>query len=167
MKTVLFLAFAILSISTHAQKKKMWAKSYLDKPAPELIVEEWLSEIPDTNGKFILIDFWATWCAPCKRVIPEMNRFQKEFKDDLIVIGISDEVKERVLRQRNPKIEYYNAIDTQERMKTEMEVKAIPHSILINPDGIVVWEGYTLLDGNEFNSAVIKKHITAYKKRKG
>lgn len=163
MKYFLILTFALLSITAQAQKKKMWAKSYLHKPSPELVVEEWLSDKPVTQGKFVLIDFWATWCAPCKRSITELNKFQEEFKNDLVIIAISDESKERVMRQRNPKIEYSSAIDTQKRMKIEMEVTAIPHGILINPDGIVVWEGYALLDGNELTSAVIKQRIANYK----
>nr|WP_042294411.1 TlpA disulfide reductase family protein [Nonlabens ulvanivorans] len=166
MKHLIIIAFTLLSITCHGQKKKMWAKSFLHKPAPQLVVEEWVSNQPETEGKFILVDFWATWCAPCKRAIPDLNEFQTEFKDDLVVIGISDESKEKVLRQRNPKIEYYSALDSQQRMKIALEVKAIPHAILIDPDGIVVWEGYPLLAGNELTSEVIAKHIANYKKKK-
>ncbi|WP_397299457.1 TlpA family protein disulfide reductase [Nonlabens ulvanivorans] len=166
MNHIIIIAFTLLSITCHGQKKKMWAKSFLHKPAPQLVVEEWVSNQPETEGKFILVDFWATWCAPCKRAMPDLNEFQTEFKDDLVVIGISDESKEKVLRQRNPKIEYYSALDSQQRMKTALEVKAIPHAILIDPDGIVVWEGYPLLAGNELTSEVIAKHIASYKKKK-
>jgi hypothetical protein len=41
----------------YSQEKKLWAKSYINKKAPELVVEKWLTEKPDTKGKFILIDF--------------------------------------------------------------------------------------------------------------
>jgi cytochrome c biogenesis protein CcmG/thiol:disulfide interchange protein DsbE len=42
-------------------------------------------------GKVIVINFWATWCAPCLKEIPDLNRLQREFPDDLAVISISDE----------------------------------------------------------------------------
>lgn len=165
MKKVLILIITLLTLTAQAQKKKLWAKSFLHKDAPELVVEEWISEEPEIQGKFVLIDFWATWCGPCKKAIPDMNEFQEVFEEDLVVIGISDESKEKVLKQRNPKIKYYSAIDTQKTMKKALQVRGIPHCILINPDGVVVWEGYPLLKGNELTTTVIKKQIELYKKK--
>lgn len=104
MKKIVLLILCFFFMTSYAQKKKIWAKSFIHKEAPKLIVEEWLSEEPDTSGKFILIDFWATWCGPCRKVIPELNSFHKEFKDDLIVIGISDEPKYKVKKQKNLKL---------------------------------------------------------------
>ncbi len=162
-----YLSIVIFVLSIHfsssAQEKQMWAASVIDQPAPQLYVEKWLSAEPDTEGKFVLIDFWATWCGPCKRGIPEMNKFQKEFKDDLIVIGLSDETEKRVNTHKKPKIEYYSAIDTQKRTNKELKIKGIPHCILIDPDGIVRWEGFPGLNGYELTSKVIKKIIADYK----
>ncbi|HJR99545.1 MAG TPA: hypothetical protein VJ780_01315, partial [Flavobacterium sp.] len=62
-----------------------------------------------------------------------------------------------------PKIEYYSAIDTQRNMYNSLEVKGIPHCILIDPNGIVRWEGYPLLNGFRLNSEVIKEIIQKYK----
>lgn len=164
MKNLILLLIALFTISTYAQEKELWAKSILNEKAPELVVEKWLSDIPDTEGKFVLIDFWATWCGPCIKAIPELNSYQKEFKDQLVVIGLSDESEAKVKKQKRPKIEYYNAIDTQRRLNNELEVRGIPHCILIDPDGIVRWEGYPLLTGYELTSDVIAKVIENYKK---
>lgn len=163
MKNTLLLFFSLFIISAFSQEKKLWAKSIINQKAPKLVVEKWLSDKPDTNGKFVLIDFWATWCGPCKRAIPGLNQFRTEFANDLIVIGISDESKEQVNSLLNPKIEYYSAIDTQRRMYDALEVQGIPHCILIDPNGIVRWEGYPILTGYELTSAVIQDIITKYK----
>src|SRR5262245_53745975 len=117
--------------------KQLWAKSFLNQKAPELLVEKWLSKEPDRKGKFILIDFWATWCGPCRKAIPELNAFHKKFSDKLVVIGLSDETEKTVASLTNPKIEYFSAIDTKGRTKRAVEVEGIPHVILIDPNGFV------------------------------
>src|SRR5262249_19476430 len=128
------------SIDADSQdEKQLWAKSILNQKAPELIVEKWLSEEPSTEGKFVLIDFWATWCRPCREAIPELNEFQKKYKDKLVVIGISDESPDTVSRFSSPRIEYFSAIDTQARTKNELEVSGLPHVIILDPNRVVRW----------------------------
>lgn len=163
MKQILLLITFTTTICIQAQDKQLWAKSIINQKAPELVVEKWLTKKPNTKGKFILIDFWATWCAPCREAIPDLNKFQEVFKNDLIVIGISDETKAKVRVMKKPKIEYYSAIDTQKRLNNELQVQGIPHCILIDPDGIVRWEGYPLLEGHELTEEVIAAIIEKYR----
>ncbi len=151
------------SFVSFSQTKQLWAKSFLNEKAPELVVEEWISSEPDSKGKFILIDFWATWCGPCIRAIPELNSFHKKFKEDLVVIGISDESREKIENFKKVKIEYYNAIDTNETLKNIYQAKGIPHCVLIDPDGIVRWEGFPTLEGHELTEEVISEIIKKYK----
>lgn len=156
MKHILFILVIFSALNLYSQEKKIWAKSFINEKAPDLVVEKWLTDIPETDGKFVLIDFWATWCGPCRKAIPDLNKFHSQFADDLVVIGISDEPKGKVKRMKKPKIEYYSAIDTQERLSAIYEVEAIPHCVLINPQGIVVWEGWPHQKGFELTSETIE-----------
>lgn len=154
------LLLLLVSAGCTGHGKPIYAKSYLNQKAPELVVEKWLTPQPDTKGKFVLLDFWATWCPPCRKTIPELNDFQKKFSDKLIVIGISDEQEADVRKMKEPKVEYALAIDTQGRTKKEVEVKGIPHVMVIDPSGIVRWEGYPMQEGFELTEKVLQEILS-------
>ena len=161
MKSLLVLLGCLgIASSTLAEEKKLWAKSILGQKAPEFVVEKWLTAEPDIKGKFVLIDFWATWCGPCRKAIPELNAFQKKFGDKLVVIGVSDETAEDVKKLSEPKVEYASAIDPKGRMKKALEVSGIPHCILVDPNGIVRWEGFPFLDGHELTEKVVAEILS-------
>jgi cytochrome c biogenesis protein CcmG/thiol:disulfide interchange protein DsbE len=117
------------------------ARSVRGQRPPTFVAEKWLTDAPEINGKFVLIDFWATWCGPCRRSIPEMNAFYAKFKDHLVVIGLSDESEGDIRKMTTPHIDYAVASDSQGRMAHDLQVAAIPHCILIDPSGIVRYEG--------------------------
>jgi len=120
---------------------KLHAKSFRGLSAPHFVVEKWITPKPAMSGKFVLLDFWATWCPPCRASIPQLNELQAKFKDQLVVVGLSDEPEADIRRMTNPKINYAVAFDTSGRTKREVQVTGIPHAILIDPKGIVRFEG--------------------------
>ena len=46
-------------------------------------------KLSDYKGKIVILDFWATWCAPCRKGIPDLVEIQKEYKDNVVIVGIS------------------------------------------------------------------------------
>ena len=162
-KLLLFLIFTF-ALPIFSQEKEIWAKSIIDQKAPNLVVEKWLSDPPELKGKFVIIDFWGTWCESYQTLTPKLNSISKEFKEDLIVIGISDERERKVNKVITPKIEYYSAIDTRRKSYKALKIKALPHCILIDPTGIVRWEGNPIQNGFELTPNVIKIIIEKYKK---
>jgi cytochrome c biogenesis protein CcmG, thiol:disulfide interchange protein DsbE len=120
---------------------KLYARSIRGQSPPPLEVEQWLTPRPDNAGKFVLIDYWATWCGPCRRSIPELNHFFEKYQDRLVVIGLTDENEAAVRRMTDPRIEYTVATDTQARMMKALAITGIPHCILVDPNGIVRYEG--------------------------
>jgi hypothetical protein len=73
----------------------------------------------------------------------------------------SIESEEAVHAMKDPKIEYSVAIDTQARMKTALGVVGIPHVIILEPQGGVVWEGFPLLAGHELTLETVARILAA------
>jgi cytochrome c biogenesis protein CcmG, thiol:disulfide interchange protein DsbE len=138
------------------------AKSFLDRPGPELSAEKWLSAAPNTQGKFVLINFWATTNAPSVSFIPKLNGFQDQFTTNLAVIGISHESEDDVRKIEEPGIQYSSAIDTQGQMETAIELKKLPYALLMDTNQIVRWEGNPLNSTNALTENVVAKILEKY-----
>ena len=101
--TIILLTMLLFSGIGFAQEsnngKQLWAKSFLNEQAPELTVETWISKKPDTEGKFVIIDFWATWCLPCLFQLPEFEKLSEKYPD-IRFIGISIDQNEKLWVKR-------------------------------------------------------------------
>ena len=142
--------------------KQIWAKPLLNQDAPPLFVEKWLTPEPPTHTPFILIDFWQAASPPSRAVIPLLNAMQHDFAGKLTVISITRQSEDVVRQTNDVAIEHYLAVDTQARMAKAVGVTAAPHVILIDPHGVIRWEGFPLLQGYELNEKVVADIITQY-----
>ncbi len=143
-------------------EKTLYADNdFRGKKAPDFFVERWLNTASvDTRGKVVIIDFWATWCGPCREAIPELNDFAKKFKDKVVVIGISDEAVDTVSGFMQKTAMNYNVgIDSKKRMAKSLGVKGIPHVIVISPDGIVRWQGFPQDPADPLTDKVVQQII--------
>jgi cytochrome c biogenesis protein CcmG/thiol:disulfide interchange protein DsbE len=99
---------------------------------------------PEMEGKPLLLEFWATWCPPCRKSIPHLNEIHSKFKDrGLLVVGVTDESNVVIKKfQKNVPMDYAVATDTGGRLNEKMGVSGIPHAFLVNKSGEIVWEGH-------------------------
>ena len=105
--------------------KQMWASSRIFTDAPRLEVGKWLTDKPDTDGKFIVIEFWRTWCGACKRATPFLNQLQAKYGNELVVIGITGESEEAIKAYKGPKQAYFLALDLPQTNQTESGVQTL------------------------------------------
>jgi cytochrome c biogenesis protein CcmG/thiol:disulfide interchange protein DsbE len=117
-------------------------KALLGKAAPALQVDKWLSEQPSLEGKFVLVSFWASWSAPCRQAIPELNALQKKYADKLTVIGVTTETEADLSQMSEPRVEYASAIDSKAKLSAAAGVTSIPYVLLTDSKGVVLYEGH-------------------------
>lgn len=155
----LVLLFFILFTFTYlfAQEEEQafdWSRPLLGKKAPELAVKEWLTEKPDTKGKFVILDFWSTSCGPCVRFTPHMNEFARKFRKKAVFIAIALQSKasieknieslKKAMKAKNEEyvpIKFYQATDPQNNLFDHYGNGSIPLVVIIDPEGIVRWQG--------------------------
>ena len=91
------------------------------------------------KGKVVLIDFWATWCPPCREELPTIQKLHQQFKDKgLVVLGVNDEKPEvaRAFVQKN-NFTFPVLIDDQNAVSKQYQVEAIPTVLIINKEGVI------------------------------
>ncbi len=140
----------------HNMAKKLGAKSFQGKELPVALGNEtWISEKVDLEGKVMVIEFWATWCPPCRKVSPMLSELQEKYEENLAVLAISgmNDPEEDVRAYiKEHEVAYSNLYDSEQTIASKMEVRSIPHSVILSTDGTIRWQGNPLLP--EFKEAL-------------
>ncbi len=111
-------------------------------------IERTLSE---QTGKVVLVDFWATWCPPCKVEIPYLKEIYATYKDEGLVIwgvGLDDEKKLRAFVQQYD-IEYPILIDDTKTVGSKYSIQGIPTTILYDKKGRIAFKHVGFAPGME------------------
>ena len=89
------------------------------------------------RGKVVLVNFWATWCPPCRKEIPDLELLYNRFKDKgLVVLGISDEAASKVTAfVGSHTMTYPVLLDPGRKVNKQLEVEGIPRTLLYNRNG--------------------------------
>jgi thiol-disulfide isomerase/thioredoxin len=131
----------------------------IGKPAPatELKAEDGKSfTLASLKGKPVLLDLWATWCAPCVEAIPELKKLNAELKPTSLQwfsVDINDDPKVVGELLKKEKISWTNLHDSSGLLLQSFHTPGIPSAILIDADGKVLYIGGELKD---LRSAIAK-----------
>jgi thiol-disulfide isomerase/thioredoxin/tetratricopeptide (TPR) repeat protein len=95
--------------------------------------------LKEYRGKVLLLDFWATWCGPCRIVMPKLEDLQRKYADrGLVVLGVSDEPRAAVKRflARTP-IEYTIAVSADGDAGSRYGVRSLPTLFMLDRQGVI------------------------------
>jgi thiol-disulfide isomerase/thioredoxin len=135
------------------------------KQAPKMSVDTWITELKDTKGKVIVVDFFFTGCPPCRAAIPHMNEIAAHYGEDVAVVGVSWENKSTFDTGRNrfkadfDAVKYAVGLDTSRTTIQAFGVKSYPCIAVISADNVVRWQGHP----SSLDAAVMDPIVAANK----
>ena len=116
-------------------------------------------KLADYKGKVVIIDFWATWCGPCRRGVPDLVSLQEKYGNDVVIIGISVDTDTKADVPgfiSEYKINYPIAYADQAVVTSYGGVEAIPTSFIIDREGNIVDKHVGLVDKIVYEEAIAK-----------
>ena len=132
----LLLAIALVNSQLSAAAEK-------NSPAPEFNLPTQNSEtvsLTSLKGKTVLVNFWASWCKPCRKEIPELVNIFKKYKDqgfEIVGINIDKEKQNATRFMKEFNINYTVAFDPQMNVINRYEAVGMPSSFIVDKNGMI------------------------------
>lgn len=135
-------------------------------PAPMLALKD-LDDQPhdlgSLKGKVVLVNFWATWCPPCRREMPSMERLAHKLADAPFVvlavnIGEDADTIHTFLSQLDAAPSFSILLDPHARLMKTWKISGLPTTYLIDPQGRIA---YSAVGGREFDHPEIERQVRA------
>jgi cytochrome c biogenesis protein CcmG/thiol:disulfide interchange protein DsbE len=144
----------------YAEFRLLTGQPPLRPSAPDFVLTDSTGKVvrlSDYRGKVVLLNFWATWCAPCKAEVPWFVDLQRKYSDDLVVLGVSfdDDGWSAVrpfLSERH--VNYPVMLANPEMPATYQKVESLPTTFLIDRRGRIAGTHTTLASKNAYEEWV-------------
>ena len=124
-------------------EREMMASTFTGKPAIDFTLQD-LKGVPHAlsslRGKTVLLDFWATWCGPCRVTMPQVDKLHKEFKDrglEVMSINVGESADRASAYLTKNGYGFTALLDTDRQVSTQYQVNGIPTLVVIDKAGNV------------------------------
>lgn len=113
----------------------------------------------DYKGKVVYLDFWASWCGPCRKSLPALNDIRNKYSSrgfEVIAINVDENPDDGLKFLREYSVSYPIAYDPNGAVPTAYQLKGMPYAFLIDRKGVVrhIHEGYRDGDQNKIETMV-------------
>jgi thiol-disulfide isomerase/thioredoxin len=121
-------------------------------------------DLADLRGRLVLVNFWATWCPPCRREMPSLERLYQQLRDRgltvlAVDVGEDPDTVFAFTGQLEPAPSFPLLLDSESRAVEDWRVKGLPTSFLIDPQGRVIFRA---VGGTEFDHAATLEQLSPY-----
>lgn len=134
-------------------------------PAPDFSLDDTEGRthtLSDYQGKVVIVNFWASWCAPCRKEMPSMQRAWEQLRDqDVIMLAVNwgdDMATVERFTAALPPLEFPLVLGGDEDMIGEWDVKGLPTTVVVDPEGR---KALRLIGDAEWDSPEIMEQVLA------
>lgn len=102
-------------------------------------------KLSEFRGSIIFLNFWATWCVPCRREMPSMERLYQRFKEnDFIMIGINIEEPVQFVKEffEDHKLSFISLLDSTGEVRERFRIRAIPSTFILDKTGRIIGKAF-------------------------
>lgn len=162
-KQLLPILILFLSIPAHAANLKPAPEG---TAAPDLVLTDLngkTHDLKDYRGQVVLVQFWATYCGPCRKEMPSMNKMMTKMGDvpfKILAVDMGESKEEVTAFVNEVKPEFTVLMDEDGKSISDWKVFAAPSNFIIGPDGNIK---YTLFGGVEWDSGELIETLKALK----
>jgi len=100
----------------------------------------------------VILDFWATWCVPCKNALPKLDEIHRKFDNVNVITICTDKPRKKMAAKtflKSNKFSFYSLFDPQNTVKKLMNVTNIPRTFILDPDGEIIYDHTGFQRGDE------------------
>lgn len=160
----LVAAFTLTTLSPSAADAKLTVKEGDDFPALKVMDFPGKAKVTAAKykGKVVIVDFWASWCEPCKIELPALNKLHKKYKGKLVVIGVNvdDNLNEARSFLKDHPVGFDLVFDKGQKNSEALGIQKMPTSFILS-DGKIVKIHEAFREGDEKKiDAEIKKILS-------
>jgi peroxiredoxin len=116
-------------------------------------------QLSDFRGKIVIVNFWATWCPPCREEIPSMNEAMKKLNNKKFVmlgINMAEEADTVLEFSNNTAIDFTVLLDTTGEASAKWPMKGLPTTFIVNPQGKII---YRAIGSRDWSSDSLLKEL--------
>ena len=166
-KILIFFLLLVFSPFSEAQQAGRGLTKLADTPqAPEFVLRDLdgnQHRLSDYRGQVVIINFWATWCPPCREEMPSMQRAWESLKNDgihMLAINVGEDEDTIFQFTANYPVDFSLLMDSDSGVINQWPVRGLPTTFVVDPKGRI---SYRAIGGREWDDPALLSLVRALK----